>query len=57
MLGIAAGDEGYRNAGGTSAAGTANPVDIVVRMPGNIIVDNMADALDIQPAGGNIGRA
>jgi hypothetical protein len=40
---------------GTGAAGAADAVDIIVRMPGRVEVEHVADALDVEPARGDVG--
>ena len=37
------------------AAGAADAVDVVFRMAGDIVIDDVRDALDIEPARGEIG--
>src|SRR5690606_12773089 len=41
---------------GACPAGTADAMDIVVRMPRGVEVDHVAHALDVEPAGGDVGR-
>ena len=37
------------------AAGAADAMDIIVRMPGNVVIEDVADALDVEAAGGDVG--
>ena len=54
-LGVGAGHQGDRDAGLAGAAGAADAVDIIVRMPGHVVVEDVADALDVEAAGGDVG--
>ena len=38
------------------AAGAADAVNVIVGLPGNVEIDDVADAFDVEPAGRDIGR-
>jgi hypothetical protein len=40
---------------GASAGGAADAVDVAFRLVGNVIVDDMRNAVDVDAAGGNVG--
>src|SRR5262249_22065242 len=44
-----------RDAVGTRACGTANAVNVALRNVGQVVVDHVADAIDVDPACGNVG--
>jgi transglutaminase-like putative cysteine protease len=50
-----AGAEGERMAAGPGARGAADAVDIAFRVDGNIKIDNVRDAVDVDAAGGDVG--
>ena len=49
------GEKQDRVAFAAGPAGTANPVDIGLRIKGDVVVNDQADAVHIQPPGGHIG--
>src|SRR6516165_11373145 len=53
---LASGDQRDRNAIGTGPRGAANAVDIGLRYVRKIEIDHMADAIDVDAAGGDVGR-
>ncbi len=55
LVALGGGGEGDRGAGGAGAAGAADAVDVIVRLPRHVIVEHVADALDVQPARGDVG--
>jgi hypothetical protein len=52
---LARGDEQDGLAGAPGAAGAADAVDVGLGVVGDVVVDDMADALDVEPAGGDVG--
>src|SRR6185312_10951395 len=52
---VGAGCERDRNPLHSGAAGAADAVDVVVGLPRHVEVDDVADAFDVEPAGGNVG--
>jgi hypothetical protein len=40
---------------GTGAGGAADPVNVALRLVGNVIVDDMRNAVDVDAAGGDVG--
>ena len=50
------GKETDRFAHGLSATRPADPVDIILGMLGYVVVNDMGDACDVEPASSNIGR-
>ena len=55
VLGILAGDQRIGDAGRAAAAGAADAVDVIVGMPRRVEVEDVADALDVEPARGDVG--
>src|SRR6185369_14098281 len=53
---VGEGGERDRNAGRARAAGASNAVNVVVGLAGQIEIDYMADAGDVEPACGDVGR-
>ena len=49
-------DKGYGGSLAARAAGPADPVHIRLRVLRDIVVHHMGDMVDIQAAGGNVGR-
>ena len=54
-VGILRGHKGNRDAGGAATAGPADAVNIIIRMPGHVEIEDVADTLDIEPACRNVG--
>jgi hypothetical protein len=52
---VGLGHEGYDNTSGAGAPGTARAVQVVLLIAGEIEVDDAADVVDMDAAGGNIG--
>ncbi len=52
---LARGDEQDRLARSPGPAGAADAVDVGLGVVGNVVVDDVADALDVQPARGHVG--
>ena len=48
--------EGDRGPFRPCPAGPADAVDVILRILGQVVVDHVGDALDVQPAGGHVGR-
>lgn len=46
-LGVAVGEEGHGGTGGSSTAGSADTVDVVLDVAWHVVVDNVGDALDV----------
>src|SRR3546814_18070757 len=40
---------------GARAPGAADAVDVIVGMPGRVEIEDVADALDVEPARGDVG--
>ena len=53
---LARGDEADRVAGASRAAGAADPVHVRLGVGGDVVVDDVAHPLDVEPAGGDVGR-
>ncbi len=49
-LGVFVRDEGKGAALGARATGAADAMDVIVRMPGGVEIEDVADALDVEPA-------
>src|SRR5258706_3328946 len=56
ILGIVRGHQGEGDARRPGAARPADPVDIVVRMPGRVEIEDVAHALDVEPARSDVRR-
>ena len=54
-LGVRLGRERDGDAGHAGTAGAADAVDVIVRLPGHVEVDDVADAFDVEAAGGDVG--
>ena len=54
-LGVGAGRKGYRDSGLAGSSGASDAVDIIVGMPGHVEVEDVADVLDVEAAGGDVG--
>src|SRR5689334_12437974 len=55
-LGVVASGERDRDAFHPRTAGAADTVHVIVGLPGNVEVDDVADAFDVEPAGRDVGR-
>src|SRR3546814_19819014 len=55
ILGVFGGHERIGRAGGARAPGAADAVDVIVGMPGRVEIEDVADALDVEPARGDVG--
>ncbi|MCI4361952.1 MAG: hypothetical protein L3J77_01990 [Thermoplasmata archaeon] len=53
---LLASDERERIAEALSAGGPPDAVDVDVRFARDVVVDNVTDALDVDPTGGDVGR-
>ena len=53
-LGILVGDEGESASLGPGPTGATDAVDVIVRMPRGVVIEDVADALHIEPARGDI---
>ena len=53
---LVAAAEGDRDAVGAGARGAADAVDILLGHVGQVEVDDVADARDVDPARGDVGR-
>ena len=53
---LARGDEEHGDPGAPGPAGAADAVDVGLDVVGDVVVDDVADPLDVQPAGGDVGR-
>ena len=51
---IITGNEGYRIACCTCPSRATDPVDVILGILWNVIVDDMRDAIDVNPAGSDI---
>ena len=40
---------------GSGSSGAANAVDVALRLVGNVVVDDVADVIDIDATGSNVG--
>ena len=49
-------DEQDRLAAAAGAAGAADAVDVALDVVGDVVVDDVADALDVEAARGDVGR-
>ena len=56
QVALARGDEGDRVAGAAGPAGAADAVHVGLGVGGDVVVDDVADPLDVEPAGGDVGR-
>ncbi len=56
LVELLAGDEGDRPTGAPNAAGAADAVHVDLGVVGKVVVDYVGDVLDVEPAGGNVGR-
>jgi hypothetical protein len=56
LISIGTGHKGKRISVFVNSSGTADPVDIVIRTCGHIVIDDVGNAQDIDTAGGDIGR-
>ena len=56
LVALGRGDEGDRAAGAPDPAGAADPVDVDLRGGRHVVVDDVGDVLDVEPAGGDVGR-
>src|SRR3970282_434590 len=56
LLAILRRREGYRNALGARAAGTADAMHVVFRVLRQVIINDMGDAGDVDAARGHVGR-
>jgi hypothetical protein len=55
QVALARGDERDRVAAATGAAGAADPVDVRLGVGRDVVVDDVADPLDVQAAGRDVG--
>ena len=56
LVALGRGDEGDRPPGAPDPAGAADPVHVGVGRVGDVVVDDVGDVLDVEPAGGDVGR-
>ena len=56
MGGILGHHDGKSIASGGCATGTANPMDVILGVLGHIVIDDVADFRDVEPARGDISR-
>src|SRR5260221_2407367 len=48
-------DEAHRIAAGAGSAGSADPMDVIVGLPRELVVHDVGQVLDVEPAGGHVG--
>ena len=56
FLAFAGGDKGDRRPFAPCPAGSADPVNVDLRIDGQRIIDHMSQPGNVDPAGGNVGR-
>src|SRR5215468_4552942 len=54
-FGVERGDDGDRSPRASGAAGAADTVDVVIRMMGNVEIEDVADGGNVEAAGGDVG--
>src|SRR5581483_4775964 len=52
---LAGGDQGHRHAVAPGAGGAAHPVQVLLGREGDVVVDDVGDVVDVEPARGDVG--
>ena len=55
LVALLVGDEGDRPPGAPDPAGAPDPVHVDLGVVGQVVVDDVGDVLDVEPAGGDVG--